>query len=76
MRCVGSRTLFLVLPLMLTSVACGPSQEQLDAELARVRELRAELEAAQAQRQDLEARLGQLQGVNQDLGDRLRALGP
>lgn len=75
MRSVGSRTLFLVLPLMLTSVACGPSQEQLDAELTRVRELRAELEAAQAQRQGLEARLGQLQEVNQDLGDRLRALG-
>ncbi len=57
------------------AIGCGPSQEELDAERARVRSLQEELRAAQAQREDLEDRLGAMSAQNQELANRLRALG-
>jgi chemotaxis protein MotB len=57
------------------AVACGPSQEDLDAERAKVRDLQEELRQAQSQREELEGRLAAISAQNQEMIDRLRALG-
>jgi len=59
----------------LTAIGCGPSQEDLDAERARVRALQEELREAQAQRETLEDRLAAMGAQNEELANRLRALG-
>jgi chemotaxis protein MotB len=56
-------------------MGCGPSQEELDAEQARVRELSEQLREAQAQREALETRLATVQAQNQEMAERLRAMG-
>jgi len=60
---------------LAAGAGCGPSQEDLDAERARVSELTEQLRASQAQRETLDARLTAIQAQNQELADRLRALG-
>ncbi len=57
------------------AVGCGPSQEELDAERARVRALQEELREAQAERETLEDRLAAMSAQNEELANRLRALG-
>ena len=54
---------------------CGPSQEELDAERARVRDLSEQLREAQAQREALDTRLATVQAQNQEMAERLRAMG-
>jgi chemotaxis protein MotB len=70
--------LALCLSLGLVAAAtasCGPSQEDLDAERARVRELESALETANGQRAEVDARLAALGEQNTELAQRLRALG-
>jgi chemotaxis protein MotB len=75
MRVAGSlRTIGPVFFCVL-SVACGPSQEELDAEKARVRDLQGQLRQAEQSRLELEARLDAIRRQNGDLAGRLRALG-
>ncbi|MFW6067785.1 MAG: OmpA family protein [Myxococcota bacterium] len=65
-------------PLAVCTLAwagCGPSQEDLDAEQAKVRDLQARLQEAQQQRQSLEQRLQELQAQNEELSGRLATLG-
>jgi chemotaxis protein MotB len=56
-------------------IGCGPSEKDLEAERARVRQLQAELEEAQQQRKDLDERLQALRARNDELTSRLQALG-
>lgn len=66
-------------PVMTVSFAllgaCGPSQEELDAERAKVRDLQGQLQEAEQQRQALEDRLQDIKTQNQELSGRLAALG-
>ncbi len=55
--------------------ACGPSQEDLDAALARNRQLQAELERERSQRAEIESRLTGAQAENATMASRLQALG-
>lgn len=75
MRDTRGLTLGALLLTSLAAIGCGPSQEDLDAELARVRSLREELRDAQAEREGLEVRLGAMAAQNVELAGRLRALG-
>jgi chemotaxis protein MotB len=61
--------------LALLATACGPSQDELDAELARNRELQSQIDQAATDRAGLEATLATLQTQNTELTNRLRALG-
>ncbi|MEM9193247.1 MAG: OmpA family protein [Myxococcota bacterium] len=56
-------------------VGCGPSQEELEAEQARVRELQEQLRSANADRESLNERLGTVRAQNEEMANRLRALG-
>ena len=55
--------------------ACGPSQEEYDAERAKVAELRGQLSEAQERHQKLEDRFGTVQAKNAQMVARLKALG-
>lgn len=72
---ISKRSLTGALALVALSAACGPSQEELDAELARNRELTSQIAQAATDRAALEATLAGLQTSNTELADRLRALG-
>lgn len=61
--------------VLLLTVGCGPSQEELDAALAQVRELQGQLEDARTSRSEMEARLADLDAQNSEMAERLRALG-
>ncbi|MCS6798835.1 MAG: OmpA family protein [Myxococcota bacterium] len=65
----------MVIATCLALLACGPSQAEYDAQVARVRALSAELEQARGERAALERRLQELERQNGDLSARLRALG-
>jgi chemotaxis protein MotB len=56
-------------------VACGPSQEDLDAALDRSRELQAELERERSQRAEVDSQLVTAQAQSAEMANRLRALG-
>ncbi len=56
-------------------VACGPSQEELDAERSRVRSLQEQLRDAQAAGEELDTRVTALLAQNEEMANRLRALG-
>lgn len=74
----GTKMRWLTVGLVLAAAAlggCGPSQEDLDAERAKVRDLQAQLQEAQQQREALNARLQDLQAQNEELSGRLAALG-
>jgi chemotaxis protein MotB len=76
MREVPSRLpLMCLISLAIASVGCGPSEKDLEAERARVRQLQAQLQEAEQQREDLETRLQQLRAKNEELSGRLGALG-
>jgi chemotaxis protein MotB len=76
LRAPRRRTLSLITLLsVLATGACGPSQEELDAERARAQELQNELDTANTQRAEVDARLARLTEQNADLSQRLRALG-
>lgn len=60
---------------LVVLAACGPSQEELDAERARVQELQSALDAANSERAEVDARLARLTEQHADLSARLRALG-
>ncbi len=64
-----------VLGVAVLGQACGPSQEELDAERARVRDLQEQLREAQAERESLETRLATIQAQNHEMAERLRAMG-
>ncbi|MFW5876376.1 MAG: OmpA family protein [Myxococcota bacterium] len=68
-----------LIPVMAASIAvmgaCGPSQEELDAERAKVRDLQGQLQEAEQQSQALEDRLQDIKAQNQELSSRLAALG-
>lgn len=72
---VPTRALPWACVLATLAIACGPSQEELDAELARNRELTSQLDAAREEQARLEATLAGLTTQNSELTDRLRALG-
>lgn len=61
--------------LALTTVACGPSQEELDAALQNAADLEGQLAEAATQREGLEERLSALTSANEEMAGRLRALG-
>jgi len=61
--------------LVALAIACGPSQEELDAANARIAELQGELGTANERNQELESRLGTVESQNGELANRLRALG-
>ncbi|MCU0673614.1 MAG: OmpA family protein [Myxococcota bacterium] len=61
--------------LVALAIACGPSQEELDAANARIAELQGELGTANERNQELETRLGTVESQNGELANRLRALG-
>jgi chemotaxis protein MotB len=61
--------------ILALAFGCGPSQEELDTERARVRELQSELAQTRADREALDIRLGTLESRNQELTARLAALG-
>lgn len=65
----------VLVPVTVFGLACGPSQEELDAERARVRDLQEQLRQARAQRESLETRLTAIQTQNQEYEERLRAMG-
>ncbi len=64
-----------ILLLATFTVACGPSQEELDHANGRIAELEGELEAARAQNAELTERLQAVEAHNGELAQRLRALG-
>lgn len=73
-RCSFRITLSAV-SLCLALGACGPSQEEYDAQVSRVQDLeRAAVEAAE-QQAAVQARLDELQAQNAELAERLRASG-
>ena len=61
--------------LVLSPLACGPSQEDYDAALAHGHDLESQLRDAQASREQLEGRFNALQSQNEEMANRLRALG-
>lgn len=65
----------VLIAVTVLGLGCGPSQEELDAERARVRDLQEQLREAQAQRESLETRLTTIQTQNQEYEERLRAMG-
>ncbi len=64
-----------LLAIGVVAVGCGPSQKDLDAERARVRDLQDQLRQAQEHGTQLEARVAAITSQNTQLADRLRALG-
>ncbi|MFO0692056.1 MAG: OmpA family protein [Polyangiales bacterium] len=60
---------------LVGSAACGPSQEEYDAQVRTVAELRNQLAEATTQREALEARLNELTASNNTMSEQLRALG-
>ena len=68
-------TLALALAVPLAAFGCGPSQQELDAALARNQELEQELQAARDRATALDAELAAIQATNTELAERLRALG-
>lgn len=71
----SAASLALATVLGLTMVACGPSQEELDAALQNATDLEGQLAEAATQRQGLEERVAALSSANEEMADRLRALG-
>jgi chemotaxis protein MotB len=71
---LSSRSPALLL-LGLVAAACGPSQEQLNAEKAKVRRLQSQLAEAQKKRQSAMDKLQELEAQNSNLESRLNALG-
>jgi chemotaxis protein MotB len=67
MACAG------VLAALVT--ACGPSQEEYDAQVARVAELEGQLEEANRRNQQAQEQIGALTAENSAMTDRLQALG-
>ncbi len=67
-----SRTISL---LILSALACGPSQEDLDNANNRIQELEGQLETARGENAELTERLGTVESQNGTLANRLRALG-
>lgn len=63
------------LALILLGQACGPSQEEMDAERAKVRDLEEQLRKANGQKQALDDHVKALQAQNASMASRLRALG-
>lgn len=63
--------------LVLTTalIACGPSQEDLDAANARIAELEGELDESRSSGDDLARTLAEVRSQNEQMADRLRALG-
>ncbi len=61
--------------LALTLVACGYSEEEMQARIQRIDELEGQLRESQQQNEQAQARIGALETQNQELGQRLRALG-
>jgi len=70
-----SRPGWLLLPLGLGLVACGPSQEDLDNANAEIQRLEGALETANTENTELESRLATVESQNGELASRLRALG-
>lgn len=56
-------------------VACGPSQEEYDAQVARVSELEGQLEEANSRNQQAQEQIEALNAENGAMSDRLQALG-
>lgn len=71
-RRLPSLALLLSLGLL---VGCGPSQEELDAAQARVRELEDSLSIADREAAAIDARMAALAAQNTELAQRLRSLG-
>lgn len=65
----------LTLCAALSFIACGPSQEELDAANARASELDAQLATSRREAQAIQERMDALQSQNGELISRLRALG-
>ncbi len=61
--------------LWVVAGACGPSQQDLDRERAKVRELQGQLEEVRRQGEGLRGRLEKLQEQNDALARQLEALG-
>lgn len=66
--------LLLVVASIVIS-ACGYSEEQMQAKVARIEELEGELRDARRHSEELDGQIAALTGQNQELGSRLRALG-
>ncbi len=61
--------------VLAVSIACGPSQEEYDAQVAQVAELEGELEEANRRNQQAQEQIEVLTAENAAMTDRLRALG-
>jgi chemotaxis protein MotB len=61
--------------LLLAGAGCGPSQEEYDAQVARVRQLEGDLEEATRRNQQAQEQIEALTAENAAMTDRLRALG-
>ena len=61
--------------VLATFVACSPSQEEYDAQVARVQQLEGELEEANQRNAQAQEQIEQLTAENAAMSDRLRALG-
>ena len=68
-------SLVLGCSLLLGTVGCGYSEEEMQARLTRIEELEGQLNESQQERSELEARLQAVEGQNAELVERLRALG-
>ena len=65
----------IALPVLLLAIACGPSQEDLDAANARIAELEGDLADSQANGDELSRTLTDIRAQNEAMAERLRALG-
>jgi len=60
---------------VIAGSGCGPSQEEYDAQVRQVNELRAELEQATQRQEEMQAQLDRLTGENNELNGQLEAMG-
>lgn len=60
---------------ILGAAGCGPSQADLDAEQAKVRDLRSQLDDAHQQQAALQKKLDEIKAQNKELSGRLASLG-
>lgn len=68
-------SLILAATAFVTLTACGPSQEELDAERSRVSDLQSELAQSKKAHDALDTKLSEMSTTNQKLAAQLRALG-
>lgn len=69
------RKALVFLALVIAGTGCGPSQEEYDAQVRQVNELRSQLDEATRRQEEMQAQLDRINGENTEMRSQLEAMG-